>query len=405
MLTPKKDLRDGLPLWAEDFRDSLPKQNLLQDITVDVAIIGSGISAAFVAEELSGRGFSVAIFDRRVPMMGSTAATTALLQYELDVPLSHLDKDIGFDQAARAWQRSFSSLQRLVEKTNDLGISCNLREESSLYLSGNVLPPDELRAEGDIRSRANLQSKFIPAEQLKSHFGLEAEAALHVAESFSANPLQMASGFLRKAVENGAVIFSPVDITETSSGTGRVYLSTKNGQTITATFLVFCTGYEVPKQLQGQDYKILSTWAIASGPETTPQRMPMIWQASDPYLYLRQHSDGRMICGGEDEDFSDEDARNALTPDKTETLERKISRLLGRKTAAEYAWCGSFGVTPTGMPLIGAVPGMRNTFALLAFGGNGIVGGRIGAEIIGRILAGEEDPDLKLYAFKDGSEK
>jgi glycine/D-amino acid oxidase-like deaminating enzyme len=38
----------------------------------------------------------------------------------------------------------------------------------------------------------------------------------------------------------------------------------------------------------------------------------MIWEASDPYLYLRTTPDGRIICGGEDEDFSDEAARDRL---------------------------------------------------------------------------------------------
>ena len=35
----------------------------------------------------------------------------------------------------------------------------------------------------------------------------------------------------------------------------------------------------------------------------------MIWQSADPYLYLRTTTDGRVICGGEDEEFADEKAR------------------------------------------------------------------------------------------------
>ena len=34
---------------------------------------------------------------------------------------------------------------------------------------------------------------------------------------------------------------------------------------------------------------------------------PSIWEASDPYLYMRATADGRVICGGEDEEFSDEE--------------------------------------------------------------------------------------------------
>ena len=52
----------------------------------------------------------------------------------------------------------------------------------------------------------------------------------------------------------------------------------------------------------------------------------MIWEASDPYLYLRTTPDGRILCGGEDEEFSDEAARDALLPRKTATLQAQARR-------------------------------------------------------------------------------
>jgi glycine/D-amino acid oxidase-like deaminating enzyme len=39
----------------------------------------------------------------------------------------------------------------------------------------------------------------------------------------------------------------------------------------------------------------------------------LIWEASEPYLYLRTTEDGRVICGGEDEDFADTEKRDSLT--------------------------------------------------------------------------------------------
>lgn len=75
----------------------------------------------------------------------------------------------------------------------------------------------------------------------------------------------------------------------------------------------------------------------------------MIWEASDPYLYVRTTSDGRVICGGEDEEFTDEDKRNALTPKKTMSLKNKLGKIfLQLDTTAEFAWSGSFGATGYG---------------------------------------------------------
>jgi glycine/D-amino acid oxidase-like deaminating enzyme len=95
---------------------------------------------------------------------------------------------------------------------------------------------------------------------------------------------------------------------------------------------------------------VISTWAIA----TAPQRrnlwpgQSMIWEASEPYLYLRTTPDGRIICGGEDENFSDETARDRLLSRKAETLSRKLKRLLPEVDADfQYCWTGSFGRTRT----------------------------------------------------------
>ncbi len=126
----------------------------------------------------------------------------------------------------------------------------------------------------------------------------------------------------------------------------------------------------------------------------------LIWESSDPYLYLRTTPDGRVICGGEDEEFSDEAARDALLPRKTATLQRKLARLFpGVDTTVAFAWTGSFGTSTTGLPRIGQIPGMPCCWAALGYGGNGTTYSRIAADIISSALAGRHDADADLYDF------
>ena len=126
----------------------------------------------------------------------------------------------------------------------------------------------------------------------------------------------------------------------------------------------------------------------------------MIWEASDPYLYLRTTTDGRIICGGEDEEFSDEAARDALLPRKTATLKRKLGRLIrGADTTVEFAWTGSFGSSATGLPRIGRIPRMPCCWAALGYGGNGTTYSRIAADVISTALTGKTDADADLYDF------
>ena len=151
-----------------------------------------------------------------------------------------------------------------------------------------------------------------------------------------------------------------------------------------------------------RNHKLTSTWAIATVPQ--PQRLwpeqCNIWEASDPYLYLRTTPEGRVICGGEDEEFSDEAERDALLESKTKTLSRKLHRLLPRlDTRAEFAWTGIFGESATGLPTIGAVPGLSNCWIALGYGGNGITFAAIASDVLCGALTRRPDADADLYDF------
>jgi glycine/D-amino acid oxidase-like deaminating enzyme len=125
----------------------------------------------------------------------------------------------------------------------------------------------------------------------------------------------------------------------------------------------------------------------------------LVTEASDPYLYLRDGPDGSIICGGEDEPFSDDRARDALLPQKVEAIRAKLARLIpGVETKPAFAWAGSFGESATGLPSIGPLPGAPGCYAVLGFGGNGMIYAEIAAEILEVTFAGGRDPDADLYA-------
>src|SRR5690349_23182980 len=102
----KRNLRTGTPLWLGRGAPHIGHRPLEHNLRVDVAIVGAGISGALIADAMLSAGHTVAVFDRRGPVKGSTPASTALLQFEIDSPLTLLTRKIGRDRAVRAWLRS-----------------------------------------------------------------------------------------------------------------------------------------------------------------------------------------------------------------------------------------------------------------------------------------------------------
>lgn len=363
----------------------VPQTLLRRDLKTDVLIIGAGI-------------------DRRGAVKGSTPASTALLQYEIDTPLSTLANRIGRGRAERIWRRSKLALDALRERSRHLGIEADQANRDSLYIEGDVLDADALRLEGRARRQAGFESSFLGAREVEARTGIRRRAALMGYDNMSADPRRLAAGFLNASLQRGARLYAPVEATRIHSGRGNASVETDAGPTIRARSVVFATGYELPRGVPRKDHRIASTWALATRPQ--PRRLwaesCFIWEAATPYLYLymRAGPNGEVICGGEDEDFSDAETRDGMSSEKYAAIEAKLGKLLpGIDARAARTWCGNFGTSRIGIPSIGPVPRMPNCYAVLGYGGNGITFSFMAAQMLRSMIEGNSDPDADLFSF------
>jgi glycine/D-amino acid oxidase-like deaminating enzyme len=277
-----------------------------------------------------------------------------------------------------------------------------MTRRDNLYLAGNGLDAPGLRTETEARRAIGLETAFLPRKEVERRFGIRNRAALLAYDDVALDPRRLTGGYLRAALARGAVLYAPVEIGKIETSARGITAATAGGPTIRARHIVYCTGYELPTFVPHGRHKVMSTYAIATRPQRShlwPEEV-FIWEASDPYLYMRTTADGRVICGGEDEEFSDAEKRDALIDRKAAAIGRKLNRLFPQlDTEPAFAWAGAFGSTETGLPSIGAVPGKPRCWAVLGFGGNGITYSRIAADIISAALAGKNDPDADLYAL------
>lgn len=401
MLTQKRDLRTGTPLWL---KKGLPHFHRTKSSakSYDVAVVGTGVSGALLTDALLQAGLSVVAVDRRKILSGSTPASTALLQGELDTPLIELERKIGKSDAARVWWRSAQAVQALTDRIQDLSIDCNHALRTSLYLPGNVLDVSDLKKEAAARQKIGLRSVFIPRKILRDFAGLNKGGAIVSQGNAEADPVKLVAGLWKSNVRRGATLIENTEVTDIDHSLSKVQLHTRGGKSLTVGKVVFCTGYELMKFAKPRGYKVISTWVLATKPQKTKlwPSQSLIWEAGDPYLYLRTTQDGRVIVGGEDEEFSDDEKRDALIDQKVAAISRKASKLFPEiDFQPEFSWTGSFGESPNGLPAIGPVKGMSHCFAVLGFGGNGITFSMLAAQLISRQIQGISDPDADLFSL------
>ncbi len=402
-LGPGKNLRTGSLVWADTAHPPLGTHALKQSLSVDVAIVGASISGAFMAHALAARFEKVVVLDRREPGLGSTHASTAMLQFEIDTPLTDLADQIGGANAAQAWRRSWRATQALSRMVRDEGIRCDLSDRYKLYLCGNEMESRGMEQEARARRRAGIECEYLSGRELKARFGIDRTGAILSPGAEVADPVALSRGLLRRARRDRARIFAPVDV--------RGVLATKHGVVldacrhfVLAKKAIFYTGYETLESLPSKGMKITSSWAAATAPRAAyPEWLDrtLVWEAAKPYLYLRTTTDGRLLVGGEDAELDSLSYRANTLALKGRRLAQKTARLLpGVKPKWNHVWAGAFGESSDGLPVIDAIPGMPGCFSVMGFGGNGTVYAMLAAQLIPGLVAGRSPADSRLFRFR-----
>ena len=396
------DLRTGAAFW--------PLKNgligvyppLEQSETCDVAVIGAGVSGALVAQRLAEAGCDVIVVDRDDVAMGSTAATTGLLQYETDTSLTELADHFGIDRAVRSWklgQKAIDDIEALCSADG-----CGLSRRPSLYLASSRWDQRRLKVEYELRARHGFDVSWLDQKKIAVTYGFLHRAAIRSGGAAEIDAYRLTHTALRQATGRGARVFDRTSVIGVRTDAEGVTLKTNRDATIRARRVVVATGYEAAQRLRKARGHLHSTWACVSEPVANlswwPERC-LIWETSRPYTYLRTTSDCRVMIGGEDEPWSSRHENTSLLSRKAKRLLTKFLKLFPEaQIELAYAWAGVFGTTPDGLPYIGAVRDHPHTWYALGYGGNGITWSTIAADLIRDWWSGRSNPDAELFSFE-----
>ena len=398
------DLKSGYPYWAIKNGLMYAFPRLEVDLSCDVVVVGAGITGALIANELTGHGHEVVVLDQRDVGWGSTAASTALLQYEIDTHATDLEKRYGTAAALLAYQSCLTAISQLGEVAHSVG-DVDFAVCDSLYYASKRADHAPLAAEFAWREAHGFPVKWLSRSALKAQYGMTAPAAIISSVAARVDPYRLASRLLRRLQRQGARIFDRTQVKSISATSRSVQLTTATGQAIQAKHAVIANGYEAQRWLHQHVAKNRSSYAYMSDPidraDLSWLAQTLVWESARPYLYLRTTGDGRLLVGGEDDDRDIPSHRDRMVDRKAGVLQRKAARLFPHLPShPAFAWAGTFAETSDGLPLFGRHPqyGPRVLFAL-AYGGNGITYSMLGAGLLRAQIERRSHPLTQLFSF------
>lgn len=395
------DLKSGCPyfLLKDGFCGDF--EILQSDLSTEVLVLGGGISGALIAHQLIRNGIDCTVIDKRKIGLGSTCASTSLLQYEIDVPLFRLSEKIGRERAIKAYHLCSGAIDRIREIAEEVNYP-DFKYCDSVYFSHTGKRNEPLRKEFRSRQEAGFSVHYLDSKELLARYGLLAEEAIVSRKAATISAYLFAQYLHRYALSKSARVFENTSIEKINVTEKGTEIITDKGFRVKAKKIVYATGYEAVEQISKPIVRLKSTFACVTdrihGLQSSFENT-VFWNNDDPYFYLREDK-GRLIIGGRDENFYDPRKREKLLEKKAHELEKDFKGFFpGFEISSQFVWAGVFGATKDGLPYIGTYDKKPGSYFALGFGGNGITFSALAADIIVNLIKGNSDAVPEIFRF------
>jgi gamma-glutamylputrescine oxidase len=347
--------------------------------SVDVAVVGGGITGCSCALALAEAGLSVRLFEEREIAGGASGRNGGFALRGGAAPYPVLAESIGDAATASLWRWTEDELVVLAGLAGGA-----FRQTGSLRLAADDEERDELRDEYEALRAAGFAAEW--RENLPPPLAGRYPAALFHPPDGVLQPAQLVRSLARRVAAAG------VDIRE---HTGVSSLHQADADAV----VVATDGY--PSGLLGElEGLVVPTRGQVIATEPIDELLfELPHYGRHGFDYWHQRPDGRIVAGGFrdvslDSEFT---ADEVTTPVVQEALERFVGELVGRRLQVDYRWAGIFGMVFDFLPVVGRVPGKERLWIAGGYSGHGNVLGFACGRLVAQALLGEADSKLELF--------
>ncbi len=372
-------------LWADARVSPYPKLEA-DGLSVDVAVVGGGITGVTTALLLKLAGKKVALLEARRVGSGVTSGTTGHLTEVLDTRYVELEKHFGEDGAALVAASSRAAIEQIATLDARLDAGSGFERIPGYLFSEREDERSSLSEELDCMRRAGLaaSSSQVPLP-------LPIKAAIRIEDQGEFHPLAYLSSLTAKIPGDGSHVFEHARVLNVDEGEPcRVHVA--DGPSLRATDVIIATHSPLNQAVLQTKVAQYRSYVVSGAVQNAPRGL--FWDTSDPYHYIRSYRrDGAtdLIVGGEDHKTGAEEHADESFARLTAYAAR-----LGLENP-RFRWSAQVVEPLDGLPFIGKNAGAEHVYVATGFSGNGLTFGTLAAMILRDACTGAFNPYAELY--------
>jgi len=366
--------------------------SLKEDIEVDVAIVGGGISGLSAAYLLKNAGQTVAVIERGSIGRGTTGHTTGKVTSQHNLIYTELSQQLG-EKSARLYgeanQGAIGQIEKIIKSEK---ISCDWHRQDNYVYTRDTAQVQKYKEEAKITTKLGLPATFAT----KSPLPFDIKAAVKFSDQAYFNSMKYISGLASKINKGGSYIFENTRAITIHDGEPST-VRTKSG-TITAKNIIVATNVPTPPLVARFGYCILeypqTSYIVAA---RTNLKLSGMYISTDKNEYsilpVKSGTDNLLLVGGESHirDFK----FNKKT--RAKRLASYTQERFGVKSI-DYRWSAWDYQAYDNLPLVGKMyPWSKHLYVVSAFRKWGLSNSMVSAMILRDLIIGQKNEWAEIY--------
>lgn len=396
--------RNGdISFWYQHSGLGTPRPSLANDLTVDVAIIGGGLTGLWAAYYLKQAqpSLTVAVFEAETIGFGASSRNGGWLSYGMPGLNRMYAKSHGNEAVKRFQRMVFGSVDEVERVVRAEGIDADLAHEGEIAIATTPAQAARLREELDYCLEWGFDHDDITLvgkpELIRSYPHLDgASLGLFSPHAARVQPAKLVAGLRDTILELGVEIFEHTRIVSVEPH----LLVSATGSRVAASWVIRGTeGFTSDLNGLRRDWLPKLSSVVATQQLTDEQLAEINWldhavltrDAAHAFSYIQRTADHRIVLGGPGVPYIYGSGRdvNGVTPDASvPALGAAFDRLFPslREVTFEHTWSGVLGVPRDWSATVTSDPAT----------GLCVAGGYVGDGLSGSNLAGRTLRDLVL---------
>lgn len=347
--------------WYDKTKDFQRFPALKDEATIDVLIVGGGITGLLTAWHLQKVGKKIAIIEKNHLATGATGASTGFVTRPIDTLYPAVLTQYGLERTKGYTDALIKAQEDLIALIIQEKIVCDLIPTTSHYIAYGKNDPVLTEEWAAIKILdQNTTKKKSDQPWYAEEITFEREASIDLRS--------LTIALANKIVKSAGKIYEETPALSITKKDNHWVVQTPSGSVL-AKQIVIATG--APDHALFPELKDCVVEKITHAATFRTSKLPLsggqYWDTNKPYFYFLPLDKNRILMGGLDHNIDQK------ITDPEIKLQSFLQKILPGKYSLEHVWSGSLFVSPDHLPLIFEHPQKLGIYVATGYAGVGIV--------------------------------